>query len=328
MRKLHRWRSERGQSTAMVIVMLWVLVLFVALVANVGQAVNRRVALQVVADSGAYTGATKMAEGMNYIAYANGTMQDYWALATDAWAVNTLALDTCSGFDVIHGVYEGLYQAMNIPVQIIDGYGPLGYGGWLAGGLVFNEAKRVSDYNAQDLFPHETLSYREHSPLGGSALEEGIITPQRDMLRLVDLDEVPDGTDPNTKYPAVPPLGKGSTTSHTQPCLTVCGIVPCVLPETWDFDVWYKKSSSDVRYFVWIVEAPASRVMIFDAFFGPNAMPKMTAAAAARPVGGDIEKGLPKYVAQMVPMKRVMQSGGYIRDDKSPSLGGMRQVTH
>ena len=62
-----QWRSDRGQSTAMIIVMLNVFILFVALVANVGQAVNRRVALQVVADAGAYTGATKMAEGLNYM---------------------------------------------------------------------------------------------------------------------------------------------------------------------------------------------------------------------------------------------------------------------
>src|SRR5262249_25651988 len=133
-RRMRRWQSTRGQSPAMVIVMLWVLILFVALVANVGQAVNRRVALQVVADAGAYTGATKMAEGMNYIAYANGTIQDYWALATDAWAVNTAAFDTCAGFDAINEMYEGLYQAMNIPIQIIDGFGPFGYGGAIGGG--------------------------------------------------------------------------------------------------------------------------------------------------------------------------------------------------
>jgi hypothetical protein len=325
---MRRWRSNRGQSTAMVIVMLWVLILFVALVANVGQAVNRRIALQTIADAGAYTGATKMAEGMNYIAYANGTIQDYWALATDAWLANTIALSTCAGFDGIHGAYEGLYQAMNIPIQIINGIGPFGYGGTLAGGLVHSEAKRVSDYNAADLFPGEKLDFREPGLTDSFNMELGAIPPSRDLLRLVDLEEVSNGTDPNTKFPSVPPLGSGSTTSHTQPCLTVCGLVPCVLPETWSFDVWYKKSSSDVKYFVWIAEAPASRVMIFDAFFGPNAMPKMTAAAAARPVGGNIEKGEPRYVAQMVPMKRVMKLGGFIRDPMSTNPGGIRQVTH
>jgi hypothetical protein len=325
---MRRCDSARGQSTAMVIVMLWVLILFVALVANVGQAVNRRVALQVVADAGAYTGATKMAEGMNYIAYANGTIQDYWALATEAWLANTAAFDTCAGFDAINDLYEGLYQAMNIPIQIIDGFGPFGYGGAIGGGLVHVEAKGVSDENAGDLFPGETINYREYSNPDASAMEEGIILPKRDLFRLVDIEQVPDGTDPNTKYPSLPPLGKGSKTSITQPCLTVCGLVPCVLPESWNFDVWYKKSSTDVKYFVWIAEAPATRVMIFDAFFGPNAMPKMVAAAAARPVGGSIEKGEPRYVAQLVPMKRVMSMGGYIRDPYSTAPGGLRQVTH
>ena len=91
----------------MVVVLLWVLILFVALVANVGQAVNRRIALQVVADSGAYSGASKMAEGMNHIAYANGVIQDFYGLATWAWAVNTAALSTCAGFDGINNAYKG-----------------------------------------------------------------------------------------------------------------------------------------------------------------------------------------------------------------------------
>jgi Putative Flp pilus-assembly TadE/G-like len=312
----------------MVIVMLWVLVLFVALVANVGQAVNRKIALQTIADAGAYTGATKMAEGMNYIAYANGTIQDYWALATDAWLANTIALSTCSGFDAINEAYQGLYQAMNIPIQLLNGFGPVGYGGTMAGGLVHSEAVRVSNYNAADLFPGETLSFREPGLSDSFDQELGSMPPSRDLLRLVDLEEVPDGTDPNTKFPSLPPLGSGSTTSHTQPCLTVCGLVPCVLPETWSFNVWYKKSSTKVKYFTWIAEAPATRVMIFDAFFGPNAMPKMTAAAAARPVGGNIEKGEPRYVAQMVPLRRVMTFGGVIRDPMSNNPGGLRVVTH
>ena len=39
------------------------MLMFVAVVANVGQAVNRRIALQIVADAGAYTGASIMGTG-------------------------------------------------------------------------------------------------------------------------------------------------------------------------------------------------------------------------------------------------------------------------
>ena len=58
-----RYRSQRGQSTALVITMLMVFVIFTSMVVNVGQAVNRRIALQMVADAGAFTGGTRMAEG-------------------------------------------------------------------------------------------------------------------------------------------------------------------------------------------------------------------------------------------------------------------------
>ncbi|MBI1874756.1 MAG: Tad domain-containing protein [Acidobacteria bacterium] len=67
MRNKHRGQS--GQSTAMVVTMLFLLMLFVGVVVDVGQAVNRRIALQIVADTGAYTGASVMAVGLNQIAY-------------------------------------------------------------------------------------------------------------------------------------------------------------------------------------------------------------------------------------------------------------------
>ncbi len=71
-----RYRSQRGQSTALVITMLMVFVMFTSMVVNVGQAVNRKIALQMVADAGAFTGGTRMAEALNYISFANGVIQD------------------------------------------------------------------------------------------------------------------------------------------------------------------------------------------------------------------------------------------------------------
>src|SRR5688572_22759520 len=74
--------GERGQSTALVTSLLFVMLLFVAVVANVGQAVNRRIALQIVADTGAYTGASVMATGLNQLAFWNSALQYTWALFT------------------------------------------------------------------------------------------------------------------------------------------------------------------------------------------------------------------------------------------------------
>ena len=59
---------EAGQTTALVCAMLFTLVMFVALVANVGQLVNRRVSLQLLADGGAWIGATVQAVQLNHYA--------------------------------------------------------------------------------------------------------------------------------------------------------------------------------------------------------------------------------------------------------------------
>lgn len=316
-----RARGQRGQSTTMVIVMLWVLILFVALVANVGQAVNRRIALQVVADSGAYTGATKMAEGMNYMAHANGVIQDFWGMATWAWAANMVLPPggTCGGFSGINGAYKGIYYAMYVPMETINfTYGGLGN----PFGIVRMEAERVSNYNAADLFPGEQLSYNEFdlSPDVG-------IKPSRDFGMLLSLEDVPDGTSANTKYTPIIPLGPGSDKQITQPCWQMCGLIPCFIPNTWDFPVWQQRDGSDTRYFAWIATAPATRALIFDGFFGPNAIPEMKAVGVARPIGGSIKQGEPKYIAEMVPTRRVMYLGGMITDSKNP-WGPTRRVTH
>ena len=59
-------RNERGQSTVLFVMLLSVTALFVAVVGAVGTLVNRRIALQAVADTGAFTGATVMAAFLFY----------------------------------------------------------------------------------------------------------------------------------------------------------------------------------------------------------------------------------------------------------------------
>jgi putative Flp pilus-assembly TadE/G-like protein len=319
------WRSERGQTTAMIIVMLWVFILIVGMVANVGQAVNRRIALQTVADAGAFTGATVMAEGLNYMAYANWWIQNLWAFMTWAfWAVFIASGFDCDAPNSVISAYKGLrllfaggYEAIN----------------WTYAPYAYAEARRISAYNAADLFPPESnrLSYREFDPSPEAGFIMCLDDLQnlglcRDLLSLMKSEDVPDGTEPEDTW--VPALFD-SVKQRTFVCKRQLGPIPIPSSTVFQFDVWYQRSSTKTRYFVWRVKAPATKAFVFDSFFGPNAIPEMTAVGVAKPVGGSIKKGQDRYVAKMVPVKNVMQTGGFIRDPNfSDFLLGMRNVTH
>jgi hypothetical protein len=123
----------------------------------------------------------------------------------------------------------------------------------------------------------------------------------------------------------VPPLGSSGVQNHTQPCLTVCGLVPCVIVKSWDFPLWYRKTDDDPQYVTWIATAPPAKSMMFDWFFG--GVPEMKAVAVARAVGGEILTGDRRYVAEMVPTSRVQAMSGFILDSASPWLP-LRRVTH
>ncbi len=322
-----RYRSQRGQSTALVITMLMVFVMFTSMVVNVGQAVNRKIALQLVADAGAFTGGTRMAEGLNYIAYANGAIQDLWRLATVAWAVADVLPPpgTCKALDFINSTYKAAYEVYNVPIQILNrAYANIPY----------VEAKRVSEYNIADLFPGEAMnnfSFREVDP----SPEVGTVGLARDLLALMSVGEVSNGTSPETAIPYPIPglLGPGAESSHSQLCWTTCGIcpacVPCTLPNSWSFPLWYKKSSDSTKYFVWIVKAPKTKGLMFDGFFGPDLIPEMRAIAVSRPVGGSIVDGDARYTVQMMPARKVMLGEiGMISDEHYSQFGGMRLVVH
>ena len=138
-------RSERGQTFPFVVVLLFSLFIVAGVVINVGQAVNRRIFLQIAADAGAFTGATEMARGMNTIAQLNGTIQRAWASLTYTTAGFTVS-PTCAAsvpaviaYKTVQGVTADLIRLVN-----------LGYGR-----RARSEAERVTSYNAMDLFPDE-----------------------------------------------------------------------------------------------------------------------------------------------------------------------------
>lgn len=322
MRSIRRLiKGEDGQSTAMIVSMLFLLVLFVGMVANVGQAVNRRIALQTLADAGAFTGATVMGVGMNQLAYWNGWLQYLWV--GYSWVMNTAIklhfyAFSCNLADSFTSMYKGGYTAVYALMTLLN----IGFDGKAAG-----DAARVTEFNAKDLFPSEwdtNLSWGEPGvtlmPTADSPAWElpilgaGLFgTGARDLGMVVELENVPDGTDTDTTIPAL----VSSETSFGYACIRSCGPF-CAYPtyETQNVDVWKRKKRDKPLIFVWAVRAGKTKAVAFDWMFGPNAIPEMTAVAAAKPVGGDIQHLKEEYITKLVPVDKVMLLGGSIKDSK------------
>lgn len=77
-----RCRHEQGYSLVAFLLLLPIVLHLAAVTAVLGQAVSRKVALQIVADAGAFTGATVQATGLNQLALWNGLMQWAWLAFT------------------------------------------------------------------------------------------------------------------------------------------------------------------------------------------------------------------------------------------------------
>ncbi len=306
------WRGESGQSTAMVLSMLMIFILLVAMVVNVGQAVNRRIALQIVADAGAFTGATIMAEGLNYMAYANSFIHDLWGAFTIGWRAAQIAGSTCKGLTAVVGLYSAARAPFAAVYETINRVYSL---------YPYAEAWRVSQYNLDDLFPKEDkskFSFREVDFSAGVACLSGTAGLCRDAASLMDSRQVRDGT----RAEGTPPALFSSERRRTQPCTQFA--IPPIAVQTWTTDVWFERSDTAPRYFVWRVQAPAVKALMFDWYFGPNAIPEMKAVGVAKPVGGEIKRGRSRYVAKLVPTREAMVIPGVIRD---PDIG-VRFVTH
>jgi hypothetical protein len=329
-----RWRDARGQATAFVLSLLFLLILFVAVVATVGQAVNRRIALQIVADAGAYSGATVMAAGMNQLAYWNRQIQRSWALValTSNWlppfipftfggcvAGNTAV----ASYAAVQAAYAGAYVRMS--------------------GEVNNRAARVSAMNAADLFPGERLGYAESDaspevliPLPGripGPVPIATLPVRRGTRPIIGrhawAPETPWDFLPVhllTFLPFYPPPYRPGITPW--PCYVEGTILPPQFSTVsfWSQSPWWRlQRIGRPYYFIWRVESPPARALMFDRFFGPNAIPAMKAVAVAQPVGGDIQQGRSEYRVQMVPVSRV-SLGGFIFDNLYDRR--IRRVTH
>ncbi|MCX6552465.1 MAG: pilus assembly protein TadG-related protein [Acidobacteria bacterium] len=271
--------DERGQTFPFVITLLFAFFVLTAVVINVGQAVNRRVFVQIAADAGAFTGATEMARGLNTIAQLNGTLQQAWGKLTDA--TKGFSVTSCKASEMGVSGYNRVYGATSTMITLVNkGYGKRAQA----------EANRVTTYNAMDLFPGEEVEMGEVDSVNGFA-------SPRPKDKVVDLMEVPSGTAP--QFPASSVAKKRAN--------WLC-LAPAPVKQSGTFGLWFQKVPGNPVGFVWVVKAPATKARVFDSFFGGNIVPKITAVAAAKPVGGNIKEAKEKYVTKFIPVRDIRGS--------------------
>ena len=279
--------SERGQSTPFFLCFLVLMTVMVGTMVNVGQAINRRMALQILADAGAWTGATNMAIGMNGLAKVNGWRHDIEPVASVGVPI--------AGLIGLDDVMQKIFEVGTTIINFVDMGIQIGYAK-----IPYDEAARVTFYNAHDLFPGEQLEWFE-------GFRPGLISNGSDQVG----NEVPFTKSRPTVCTDQPFLDE---TIFVLPCLvdiepiknTVYYVEPCFpfgyCPTSYTYVKWYEKSD-EIISFIWVVRAPEAKP-IFNPFdvFGDDAIPSMVAAAHAKPLGGTIESSDDDYRVKMMPL--------------------------
>ena len=349
---LSRCRDERGQMTALVLPLLFALVLFVAMVANVGQAVNRRIALQVLADTTAYTGGSVMATGMNHLAYWNRQLQRRYV------TISNLTADFFYTIGVCEAAGNGALTAAKAAHHIVH------TSFWAVnhefGEVVEEKTEEVFNFNRADLFPGEAGFALWHESDEFNLPDTPPFTDE--LVALVK--GVSEGTDANHERHdwgnetlsntwGVPPwfdlfgaeAGGPGFYTKTWECFDPCywciptpfGCICISNPVATDSmqvlgGEWYELINplgALPHMFVAGVTAPATKALMFDDFFGPNAIPEMNAVAVSHPVGGNIKDGESTYVNRFVPVRRLMYAFGNFNGEIADPLFGLnRKVTH
>lgn len=144
-----RFKSERGQTTIFFIAAFWTLFLFLAFVVNLGQAINRRAMLQMVADSGAWTGAAKQAQVLNTLSDLNDDEKNW--IYTPAQILSggfVLTVEPLGGIaQVLWNVGNGIYKVVFLLRNQMGNVEAV------------SKALEVTRKNNQELFPNESLDY-------------------------------------------------------------------------------------------------------------------------------------------------------------------------
>jgi len=286
-----RCADEKGQTTLFVLCSFMVFFMLFALVANVGQAVNRRVMLQMVADAGAFTGASTQATVMNTISEFNQIIDTSWDVATALMLYWTFQF--CGVDDAITGIYRIIETVMSIMIRVSNHGGAV----W-----ALMEAEMVTRQNIRDLFPDGSV----HTPLesfGGllsspSSLGMGV-------SHIVNLQK------------AWPSLFSGFATvrleQETVQKNWICYTPPISLQgKNGRFNLPWKKTQADevTRFYWWVSADPVDALVLPRKSwmpFGFPQVPAMTAVALAKPIDGDVEpdKRGDKYVARLIPLSTI-----------------------
>lgn len=284
-------RGERGQVLPFVTVLLPVLMLFVALVVNVGQAVNRRVALQFLADTGAFSAATAHAMVLNRMTEMNEFQQNLWSAYTIARTAGRLL---CDSVPVIDNVYKAAQHPARGVMQAINYSGP---------SFVMFEADRVMMYESgsfTDLFPGEDYQEVDRDIQWYS----GPLQPASTIGPLLPLEDVPDGRD-------VSDNAWWNAFDYQRDDWIVCvkawaGPIPIPgVASSSDLPAWYydPDNSTPKTWVVKLTETKPAKAMMFPGVFGT--LPPMNAVAAAQAFGGDFNDLKPDYIARMVRVSTV-----------------------
>lgn len=144
-----RFKSARGQTTIFFIAAFWTLFLFLAFVVNLGQAINRRAMLQMVADSGAWTGAAKQAQVLNTLSDLNDDEKNWiYTPAQILSGVFVITIEPLGGiantlWKVGNGIYKVVFLLRNQMGNV----------------EAVSKAIEVTRKNNQELFPNESLDY-------------------------------------------------------------------------------------------------------------------------------------------------------------------------
>jgi hypothetical protein len=312
-RKGRRWparlRDESGQTTFFVLCSFFTFFMFFALVANVGQAVNRRVLLQMVADTGAYSGASAQASAMNTISELNQVIDTSWDVTQGLMLYFTFQF--CGVDDAITGIYRVIEGVMSVMIRVTN-----------HGGAVWSimEAEMVTRQNIRHLFPDGSV----HTPL--QSIPSLLTSPGSAAMG---------GSHVANLLEAWPALTSLSLVRLEQDSVTknwICYTPPYSLSsKSGSFNLpWEKSDDDEVTRFYWWVQADPVDALVLPQRpwfpFGFPQVPEMHAAALAKPVGGEIEPdGLgDAYVAKMIPLSTI--------DAKFLELGdglpGLTEVLH
>jgi len=296
-----RLGDESGQTTFFVLCSFLTFFMFFALVANVGQAVNRRVLLQMVADTGAFSGASAQASALNTISELNQVIDTTWDVTQALMLYFTFqfcGVDTAitTAYKIIEGVMSAMIRVTN------------------HGGAVWSimEAEMVTRQNIRELFPPgDTV----HTPLEsfGSLLD----SPGSAGLGASHIYNMRQAWPSLFSGFALVRLKQDSTTKNW-----ICYTPPYSLTSRQDtFNLpWEKEDDEEVTRFYWWVSADPVDALVLPKTasmpFGFPQVPAMTAVALAKPIGGDVEpdKRGAKYVARLIPLS--------IIDAKFLDLGG------